>query len=146
MARSIDRLTARRLYVEEGKTIEQISVSINVPRATLYRWKDEEGWDKDREMLHTTSLSALRSTYLLAVRQLEEMVTAGKIDARQADAFNKIISGAKRLSSTIDKRANILDGFEEFVSFMEQFHSDALKEMVEFIIEFRTYAKNKFPA
>lgn len=38
---------ARRYYVVEGKTINQISQVIGVPETTIYKWQRRGEWDKD---------------------------------------------------------------------------------------------------
>jgi uncharacterized protein YjcR len=145
MARNNDRLNAKRLYIEENKEISDIALQLDVPEKTVYRWRAEEGWDKDRETMKLTGVSAYKNMMLIAVRQLEEMATSGEIDARKADALNKVIKAAKSLSKDIDKRGNILLGVGEFVTFMREEHSEFLMTLVPYLTEFGTWVKHRYP-
>jgi uncharacterized protein YjcR len=145
MAYSTERHEAKRLYVEEGKSIKEVSATLSVNEKTLYRWKEDDGWDKDKETLALTGVSAYKNMLLLAVKQLQKMATDETIDARQADALNKIVKSAKSLAKDIDKRGNIMLGISEFVEFLRESHPETLAGLQPFLVEFGTWVKRKYP-
>lgn len=51
MATDRDRLRARRLYVEGGKSPAAIAADIGVHRSTIYEWRAEGDWDLERRQL-----------------------------------------------------------------------------------------------
>jgi len=150
MARDIERLKAKQLYTEEGKSVGEISAMLGVPEKTVYRWKSEAtdtdgDWDKDREAMQLTGLSAYKQTLLLALKQLRAMAVSGDIDPRKADALNKVIKSAKSLAKDIDKRGNILLGMNEFLEFLRQDHEDVLESLTPYLSEFGSWVKRKYP-
>ena len=150
MARDIDRLKAKQLYTEEGKSIKDISIVTGVPEKTIYRWKQEadgtdDDWDTTRETLQLTGVSAGQSMIALAIKQLKEMSVSGEIDARKADAFTKIVKSARSLLRDIDKRGNVLLGLNEFIEFLRESHPDQLDALQPYIIEFGSWVKRKYP-
>ncbi|TAK51459.1 MAG: DUF1804 family protein [Bacteroidetes bacterium] len=145
MAYSKERLEAKRLYVEEGKSVKEISTTINVPEKSVYRWSLDDGWEKERETMAMTGVSALKNMLLIAVRQLQEMASGGEIDARKADAIMKVVKAAKSLGKDLDKRGNILLGISEYVEFLRTEHPDTLVEMQPYLVEFGNWVKRKYP-
>ena len=140
------KLEAKRLFIEEGRSVKEICAQFGLNEKTVYRWRDEEGWEKDRETISLTGVSTLKQSMLLAVRAMEKMVQAGEINARDVDAIMKLIKGAKSLSRDIDKRGNIMLGLSEFVEFMRENHQENLQGLQLFLVEFGNWVKRKYPS
>jgi transposase-like protein len=150
MARDIDRLQAKQLYTQDGKTIKEISIVLGVPEKTIYRWKQEsdgtdDDWDAIREVLQLTGVSAGKNVIALAVKKLSEMAASGEVDAGKADAIIKIVKVARSLLRDIDKRGNILLGLNEFIEFLRESHPEQLDALQPYIIEFGSWVKRKYP-
>jgi transposase-like protein len=145
MAHTTERFEAKRLYCEDGKTIKEVALVTGVNEKTLYRWKEDDEWDKDRQAMQLSGVSAYKSMISIAVRKLEEMATSGEINASDADALQKVVKSARSLSKDIDKRGNILLGIGEFVLFLRDLHPDQLEGMQALISEFGGWVKRKYP-
>lgn len=146
MAYSIEtRINARQLYVQDRKSIGEISKQLSVPEKALYRWRDDEAWDKDLEALATTSINSLKDAFLLIVRQLQEMVAdPSKFTNANIDKLSKTIKAIKSLEKDIDKRGNILAGLEEFVGFMRENHPADLNLVSQYLVEFSAHLVSKY--
>ena len=145
MANKMDRLKATELYVSEGKTVKEISAMLGINEKNLYYWCKTDEWDSERETIALTGLSAYKSTLALAVKQIQDMVTSGKVDSSKADALQKIVKAAKSLYKDIDKRGNILLGIGELIEFLRESHPEQLETLQPYLIEFGTYVKKKYP-
>lgn len=145
MAYSEERIRSKRLYVEEGKSIKEISTMEGINEKTLYRWREEEEWDNDRETMQFTGVAAYKHMMAMAVKKLEEMAKTGTINPKDADAFMKIVKGARSMAKDIDKRGNILLGLGEFIQFVRENHPDFLGELQPRLSEFGTWVKRKYP-
>jgi transposase-like protein len=145
MAHKTERLEARRLYVEEGKSIREIAATLSLNEKTVYRWSTEDAWENERASMAFTGISTVKNSLLLAVRAMEKMVQAKEINAREVDAIMKLIKGAKSLSRDIDKRGNILLGVGELIEFLRESHPESLEQLQPFLVEFGGWVKRKYP-
>ncbi|MEW6060954.1 MAG: DUF1804 family protein [Bacteroidota bacterium] len=149
MARKIERLDAKRLYIEELKEIPDISKQLNVPEATIYRWKSDDkeksiDWDKERESIRMTSASAYKQTLKIAIDKLNEFAAGGEVDVKQADAIIKIIKAAKSLYKDVDSLGNIYLAMEEWIEFLHQHDPDMLKQLLPLLEQFRQTMSKKY--
>jgi hypothetical protein len=155
MARKLERIDAKRLYTEELKEIPEIAIQINVPEATVYRWKNEDkeagsDWDKEREAIRTTSSSAVSQMLLAAAAGMEEIVkelrTKGLagFDSQKSFALSKLIRDAKSLKKDVDILGNIYIATREFIEFMNERDEDMLKQIQPLLQEFLSSMSNKY--
>ena len=149
VARKIERMDAKQLYTEELKEVPEISKQINVPEATIYRWKQDDkehgvDWDKEREAIRMTSSSSYKQALKIAVDKLTEIASTGEVDARQADAIIKIIRAAKSLHKDVDSLGNVLLMMQELVDFLGERDADALKTLQPYLTEFGNEMSKKY--
>jgi hypothetical protein len=145
MARKLERLDAKRLYVEEKKTIDEIAILIpTVSTASLYRWCADENWDKEREEISLTSFSTLRKTLILMSKKMDEMVSSGQIDPTVADSIAKLSKVIERLDKDVNAYGNIILMVEELTSFLAERDSELLEKLHPYLIEFGTVMAKKF--
>lgn len=145
MSRHLKRLKAKLLYVEEGKSHEEIAALVGVSETTVRSWSRKDGWETDREAMLLTDVTAYKQMLLMAVKQLQKMAAAGEIDPDKVDVLHKVIRTAKMLGRDIDRRGNILLGLNEFVEFLRELHPDALGNLQPYLIEFGSWVKRKYP-
>lgn len=143
MAR-IEKSDAKRMYCEEGILIPEISKRLNVPEKTLYRWREEDKWDQEREAMKMTSFSAYKQTLKIAIDKLTSIALSGQIDVKEADALTKIIKSAKSLYKDVDTLGNILLGMSEFADFLQERSPETLDKLQPWIAEFGQTMSKKY--
>jgi len=118
---------------------------LNVPSKTLYRWRDADAWDKDRDALATTGITALKDSMILATRQLKDMLDdPAQFTGANVDKLLKLINLIGRMDKDIDRRGNVLLGLGEFIEFMQAHHPEELGRLQPFFIEFQTHITKKY--
>lgn len=92
---------AKRLYVRENKDIDEIAKLLKVNKATIYRWKRDDGdWDEKRN-LWDLSPAELEKIYMESVKELVITVKEDPrlmLDSKVADAMSKHISNLKKMN------------------------------------------------
>lgn len=145
MARKLERLDAKRLYLEELKEIDEIAKILNVPEGTIRRWKVEDkengsDWDREREEVRLTSFSVvkkmLRTAVLRMGQMMDEIQKEHKINPSEVYALRQLLKSAKELEKDVDKLGNILLAMEEFTDFLANRAPDLLQKLHPFLIEF----------
>jgi len=149
VARRPERFEAKKLYIEDGLDLGEIGKRLNVPEATVRRWRLEDreagtDWDQDREQIRMTSLSAYRETLKIAIDKLKRIATSGEIDVKEADAIVKIIKAAKSLYKDVDNLGNILLAMTEFTDFLAEREPDLLTRLRPYLSEFGTTMQRKY--
>lgn len=132
------------MYCEEGLLVPEISKRLNVPEKTIYRWKEEEAWDRDREAMKMTSFSAYKQTLKIAIDKLTSIALSGQIDVKEADALTKIIKSAKSLYKDVDVLGNVLLGMSEFSDFLQDRSPETLEKLLPWITEFGQVMSKKY--
>ena len=155
MAHDADRKReARRAFILDRQALPAIAVVTGVPEPTLRRWKREakaagDDWDTARaaSTLAGGGLEALvgqvLEEYVIAHQAtLEALKTAteispvekAKVLAGLADAFNKTVSSAGRISPRISELGVAMDVLKRLGDFLAQRypqHAPALLEVIE---------------
>jgi hypothetical protein len=153
MAHKNERIDAKRLYIEEKFDISEISKRINIPEATIYRWKADDlkagcDWDKNREEIAMTSFSAAKQMLAAVVSRMTAMVdeikTDHKVNPSEVYAIRQLILSAKALQKEVDNLGNILLATQEFTDFLAESNYDLLKQLEPYIIEFGSTMSKKY--
>lgn len=153
MARKLERLDAKRFYVEEKKETAEISKLIQVPEGTIYRWKEEDkakgnDWDAEREAVAMTSFSAAKQMLAAVVTRMTAMVGEiqkdNKVNSSEVYAIRQLILSAKALQKEVDNLGNILLAMQEFTDFMVDREPELLKKLEPFLIEFGNTMSKKY--
>ena len=73
MSYKVERIEAKRLYLEENLSLEDIQKRMpQVLIASLYRWSAEEKWDAEREEVAMTAFSSHRTILKMITKKLDE--------------------------------------------------------------------------
>ena len=155
MAYSNDtRSKARTLYVHSRLTIPAISVHIDVPQATIARWKANarssgDDWeiarasavmaDEGFERVVSEAVENFTVMFQVTMGQIQEdeaMSAADKVKLMAAltDSFNKMMSAAGRASPKLSKlgiATELLQHLADFVSRDFPQHQEAFLEILE---------------
>lgn len=148
------RRDARRAFVHDRLAVPTIAITLGISEATLRRWKREariggDDWDTARAaatvsgagleqlvtqvveeyvIAHQATLEALKSNTEISP------VEKAKVLAGLADAFNKTVSSAGRLSPKISELGVAMDVLKRLGDFITQRypqHASALLEVIE---------------
>lgn len=148
------RRDARRAFVHDRLAVPTIAITLGISEATLRRWKREariggDDWDTARAaatvsgggleqlvtqvveeyvIAHQATLEALKTNTEISP------VEKAKVLAGLADAFNKTVSSAGRLSPKISELGVAMDVLKRLGDFITQRypqHAPALLEVIE---------------
>lgn len=132
---------AERMYIREGKSIEQIATTLGVSRTTLYRWKKERNWDERKyEMETSAQFIGEKLMKLLAddVRKLE------KLDAKSVDRIVKAIKSIKSLDSEVDILGSTLLVMEQFAFYLQQKDAELYEKLQELLPDFLVFMRERY--
>ncbi len=149
MANKVARIEAKKLYLEENKSLEEIvKILPEISISSLYRWKAEENWDKEREEVALTSFSATKQMLAVVVQQMQKMLedikTTKKINPSEVYALRQLMKSAKELQKDVDNYGNIILATQEFTDFLSERDSDMLQKLHPFLIEFGNAMSKKY--
>jgi len=153
MARKIERIDAKKLYIEELREMAEISKRITVPVKTLYRWKSEDlekgdDWDKEREKIHTTSNFSVNkfSRVLLdrLAKMLDEIAAGAKIDPSAVYAMRQLILSVNSFKKKEDKLGDVLLMVKELVDFITERYPEERERLHPILTEFGEEMGKKF--
>jgi len=113
---------ARRLYVEEGRAVRQISQLLNVPTATIHYWVKNRKWKEVREEM----AGSARSIYEMGVKilrgKLKELadMPAGKVSPAMLDGLNKLMRTVESARENVRVFECAVIAGEDFVPFVRK--------------------------
>lgn len=149
MSHKIERIEAKRLYLEENLSLEDINKRIpQVSLASLYRWSAEEKWDAEREEVALTAFSSHRTILKMISNKLNEIAKSGVINAGDSDSLTKLAKTVKTLFKDVDSYGNIILTIGELTEFLQDRDQELLAKLHPLLIEFgnlmsRKYGKGK---
>lgn len=145
---------ARSLYIEQRQSLPVIEIATGVPVATLRRWKSEaskrgDDWDALRsastiageglESLVSEVIQDFVIVHQAAIEQLKTdtalpPVAKAKILASLADAFQKTVGSAGRISPKISELGVAMDVLRRLADYTARHHpasAPALLQVIE---------------
>lgn len=103
---------AERLYIMEGKPINEIATILKVSQQTIYAWKKKHEWDKAIRASGTIGLTIEMTKSLFS--EMNKAMKEGKLtDPKTADALAKISKIAEKLSPEKMMLSNIFNMLED---------------------------------
>jgi len=143
-----DRTEAKRLYIEEGLKVQEIARRLDINEKTIYRWRDEEKWDEEKEEIANTSTNAVKQTFLAAISALgqitEKFKTEKVISSADVQNARMLIKSAKELQKDVDMLGNILIAQREWTQFMQERDPELLTKMLPYLMGFKDEMKKKY--
>lgn len=126
---------ARRFYVVEGKTIEEISRVMNLPNRTVWNWKQKGLWDKE------LSDSGFVSMFLEMQKQFTEAIKDAIKDKKLADpaTADALWKTAKLMDRLLPEKmllANLFSFLEDMTNYFMNNETSP-----EFLDKFRQHLK-----
>ncbi|MDV6170225.1 hypothetical protein R1T16_17445 [Flavobacterium sp. DG1-102-2] len=110
--RDFKKSQGKELFVK-GFSITNISEIIGVGIKTLSGWRDDDDWDKEKE-LHNIKPSEIKRLILAYVRDIKN----GETPLYKADDLAKISAAFDRLNDSRKKAVHTMESFDGFSSFM----------------------------
>lgn len=144
MAYDVEFHRAKELY-EGGKSPDDISTMIGVPRATVYRWVKDNGWKQNKIGRALNLYDALNKMMELVGKKIEELATTEGIDERGLKSVGQILSTLERLEKKYNKREVILTGLNEYTEWLRMAHQEDLTHWSERLPEFAAHIRTKYP-
>lgn len=84
---------ARKLYVADGMTFEQISEALDINTSTLWRWAQSESWRQQREHLRADLDDIRTNTIRLRkklIRKVMDSLDGGEVDPQKIFAVSSL--------------------------------------------------------
>lgn len=110
--RDYKKSQGKDLYVK-GYNLTNISEIIGVGIKTLSNWRDDEAWDKEKE-LYNIKPSEIKRLILEYVRDIKN----GETPLYKADDLSKISAAFDRLNDSRKKAVYTMESFDGFSQFM----------------------------
>lgn len=105
---------AFRLYIS-GESQRAIAKTVGITEATISKWVNKEGWEKQKSEQNTSSLTLANSMMAAAKKMTEliiENIESGNADINSitkcSDNLVKIMAAAERIAKTVT-RATVID-------------------------------------
>lgn len=105
---------AKELFCR-GHTVEEIANIVNTPESTIYRWKNNEDWDKAKR-LYNLSLDEIQNILSGAIRESILDIEKNPLklqDSKIADSLVKVLSTIKKFDKDVDYLGAITDVMSE---------------------------------
>ena len=145
MSHKIERIEAKRLYLEENLSLEDINKRIpQVSLASLYRWSAEEKWDAEREEVALTAFSSHRTILKMISNKLNEIAKSGVINAGDSDSLTKLAKTVKTLFKDVDSYGNIILAIGELTEFLAERDQEMLEKLHPLLVEFGNMISKKY--
>jgi len=145
MAYKVERIEAKRLYLEENMALEDIQKRMpQVSVASLYRWCAEEKWDAEREEVALTAYSSHRKLLKMISDKLDAIAKSGIIDSSESDSLTKLAKIVKTVFKDVDSYGNIILAIGEFTEFLSERDKDLLDKLHPYLIEFGNAMSKKY--
>lgn len=105
---------AKELYCR-GHTVEEIANIVSSPESTIYRWKNNEDWEKAKR-LYNLSLDEIQNILSGAIRETILDIEKNPLklqDSKIADSLVKVLSTIKKFDKDVDYLGAITDVMTE---------------------------------
>ena len=129
---------AERMYVQEGKTLEQIKEILQVSLPTLSDWSKKCDWPKKRaEKLKRPQLIEERVRHKL-YEKLEALCQVHNEDfgSKEADQISKLVSALGKLEANRDPLRAAVSIMEQFTNFLRRKQPQLIPQLAEIIPAF----------
>lgn len=132
---------ARILYVKEGVNQKEIAQRVGSAEATIRRWREKHGWDKQKETMVMVKDNQLSSLYrkLEKLNQHVESNQDNLVTSKDVDAIVKLTSAIKKLEVDTSL-GEIIDVAKKFTSFVQEYDLEMAKKIAN---HFDTFIKDQ---
>jgi len=136
---------AQGFYVNDGKSVEDISIMMKIPAKTLYRWKNEFEWDK--ALRSSGNVGMYNELYNQFALELKKAVEDKKLtDPATADALLKTSKLMEKLLPKKLMLSNIFNMLEDITNYAKNHIEDDsfLKFWAKHLVEISDHLRRKY--
>lgn len=136
----------KRLYVEEGMSVEEIANSGRIPmsRALLYRWVKKHGMAKDRQDYLGAPEAMAVELYRSCKTLVDKIRERGEIHAGEADQVLKLITAADKLKADLSYRRVAIRVLSDFIDFLHRKDPLLLQQLSPHLNDIREHVKVRY--
>lgn len=112
---------ARRLYVAEDKTIDEIATMLSpVPKATIMDWYRKEKW-AEQKMVKSFRPWEVVSDLLYQIKMISDNARKDgrPLTPAEVDSIAKLTATVKRIEPGVNEVAYIMEGLERFSEYLK---------------------------
>lgn len=117
---------SERLYVREGKTVEEIHQILGLSRTTIIKWKKKGKWDAKRKAYLSTpraTVDTLERVLAKKVEQVDQMEPE-EINQTVTDGLVKLMAAVRRAKKEVHFRSEAINVMARFGPFVRDREKD----------------------
>jgi len=112
---------AERLFVHEGRTLEEINTRLSVPLTTLSVWQNKGEWDRKRRAILANPENLAERLRLALGKMLAALENGEELDPKAFDPLAKAATAIKNLDrGGYDLKVAGLKVMEDFSGFLKE--------------------------
>ncbi|MGA8572662.1 MAG: hypothetical protein ACLP7A_07985 [Desulfobaccales bacterium] len=116
---------AERLFVQEGRTLEEISSRLKVDLTTLLGWQKKGEWDRKRSALLANPENLAERLRLALGKMLDALENGEELDPKAFNSIARAATAVKNLDrGDYDLKAAGLKVMEDFTRFLKEHLGD----------------------
>ena len=112
---------AERLFVHEGRTLEEITTRLSVDLTTLLDWQNKGEWDRKRSAILANPENLAERLRLALGKMLAALENGEELDPKAFDTIAKAATAIKNLDrGGYDLKVAGLKVMEDFTGFLKE--------------------------
>ncbi len=112
---------AERLFVHEGRTLEEITTRLSVDLTTLLDWQNKGEWDRKRSAILADPENLAERLRLALGKMLAALENGEELDPKAFDTIAKAATAIKNLDrGNYDLKVAGLKVMEDFTGFLKE--------------------------
>jgi len=122
-------MDAERLYVREGKTIEELHQILGISRTTFIKWKEKYKWDAKRKVYLSTPRATIDTLERVLAKKVEQIDTmqVDEINQTVTDGLVKLMAAVRRAKKEVSFRSQSINVMGRFGPFVKNKEKDRVK-------------------
>ena len=139
-----DKNRAKQLYVVEGKKVEEIAAIVNVSVKSIYRWKQQDEWDKSLKSSGNIGI-AIEMDKAFKDRIAQAISNGTLTEPSVADALYKTSKLMEKLLPKKIMLANIFNMLEDTTNYIKTIGNDKfLSDWARHLPEIADFLRKKY--
>ena len=119
-------MDCERLFVRDGRSMDEIHQATGLSRTTLNHWKKKYKWDVKRKIYQESPDASLFTLGRILTRKVEQinLLPIEMIDGKVTDQLSKIAKSLERLGKDTGIRSQSINVFARFGPFCKKKEED----------------------
>jgi len=132
---------AERMFIREGKGIQEIAAAIGVAPSTVTRWKKKRNWEQRRIDYQNSAMNIAEKLLKLLA---EDVGKLEKLDSSSVDKIVKAVKAIRSLNQDVDMLGATIEVMEQFANFLQSKHARLHAHFQEVLPQFLIYMREKY--